>query len=315
MVKRHSSFTGNVMIRRYVLVAIGLLLLAASAGVHAQSAQRVIRAGDALQITVVNYPSFTKVVVVSPEGRIHYPFLSDENIIGWRYSELEDRITRQLAGVIATAPYVIVDDAQYYTIRISVLGQIGHPGFIEVPHGIDLQGALWMAGGPSGNSDLTDVRIQRVGPDGPIHLSVNVEKFIYEGRVTDMVRMQEGDLVIVKGAPDADKVKVFGEVNRSGSYVRPYGATVLDMIYLAGGATRAGTLSDVRWLRRSGDRVIEEKLDISGLLRAGRTDEIPLVGRGDIIIVQRRILTYAVVFQTLSLIIQFLTVHTLVRRL
>jgi len=280
----------------------------------AQPAERIIQAGDALQITVLNHDEFSRVVVVSPEGRIHYHFLSDQYIIGWRFSQLEDRITRQLASVIDTAPYVIVDDTQYYAIRISILGQINRPGFLEVPHGIDLQGALWLAGGPTENADLTSVQIQRVGVGAPVHLSFNVEKFLYEGRVADLVTMQEGDLVIVKGAPDAEKVKVFGEVNSSGSYVQPYGATVLDMIYLAGGTTEEGTLSDVRWLRRVEGRVVEEKLDISGLLRAGRTDEIPLVGRGDVIIVQRRVLTLQLITTVLTLVLQFLTVRELVRR-
>jgi polysaccharide biosynthesis/export protein len=299
---------------RYIVQALFLSFLLV-ASVAAQTGKRVIRAGDALQISVVNHDEFTKVVVVSQEGHIHYPFLSDVNLIGWRTSALEDRITRLLASVLTTAPYVIVSDAQYYGIRISILGQINKPGFIEVPHGIDLQGALWMAGGPTENADLTSVQIQRVGASGPTQLSINVEKFLYEGRVADLVRMQEGDLVIVKGAPDAEKVKVFGEVQSSGSFVRPYGATVLDMIYLAGGATMDGTLSDVRWLRRIGDRVVEEKLDISSLLRAGRTDEIPLVGRGDVIIVQKRILTVQAVTLVLGLLLQFLTVQALVRNL
>ena len=277
--------------------------------------ERAIKAGDALQITVVNHAEYSDVVVVSPEGRIHYPFLSDVNIIGWRYSALEDRITRQLASVMQTAPYVIVDDAKHYPIRITILGQIARPGFLEVPHGIDLQGALWMAGGPTTNADLTGVQIRRVGDAGAAQpLTVNLEKFLYEGRLADLITMQDGDVVIVKGAPDADKVKVFGEVNRSGAYVRPYGATVLDMIYLAGGTTARGTLTDVRVLRRVDERIVQEKLDLAGLLRAGRTDEIPLVGRGDVIIVQKRLLTLGAVLTVLALIIQFLTVRELLRR-
>jgi len=301
--------------RRLVSVTGVLGVFCATCGYAQPQSARIISAGDALQITVVNHADFSKVVVVSPEGRIHYPFLSDESIIGWRFTELEDRITRQLATVLQEAPYVIVDNAQYYAVRVSVLGQILRPGFLEVPHGIDLQGALWMAGGPSENADMTNVQIQRKAADGGIELlTVNVERFLYEGRVADLVRMQEGDIVIVRGAPDRDKVKVFGEVQRSGSYVRPYGATVLDMIYLAGGTTGTGTLSDVRWIRRKEDQRIEEKLDIAALLRAGRTDEIPLVGQGDVIIVQKRLLTLAVILVTLSLIIQFLTVRELLRR-
>ena len=299
-----------------VVSVLGVLIAAWATAARAQPPMaRVISAGDALQITVVNHEEFSKIVVVSAEGRIHYPFLLDENIIGWRFNELEDRITRQLATVLKEAPYVIVDNAQYYSIRINILGQIERPGFIEVPHSIDLQGALWMAGGPSANADMTNVQIQRKTPDGGIELlTVNVERFLYEGRIADLVRMQEGDVIIVKGAPDRDKVKVFGEVSRNGSYVRPYGATVLDMIYLAGGTTASGTLSDVRWIRKKDDQRIEEKLDIAGLLRAGRTDEIPLVGQGDVIIVQKRLLTLVVVITTLSLLIQFLTLRELLRR-
>ena len=293
------------------LVTIALLAMLSSP----RAQERIIKAGDALQITVVNHDEFSDVVVVSPEGRVHYPFLSDNNIIGWRFSQLEDRITRQLAGVMQTAPYVIVDDAKHYSIRITILGQIARPGFIKVPHGIDLQGALWMSGGPTLNADLTNVQIRRLGPEGAtLPLTVNLEKFLYEGRLADLVTMQEGDVIIVKGAPDADKVKVFGEVHQSGAYVRPYGATVLDMIYLAGGATANGTLTDVRVLRRVDEQIVQEKLDLAGLLRAGRTDEIPLVGRGDVIIVQKRLLTLGAVLTVLSLVIQFLTVRELIRR-
>jgi len=302
--------------RRAGVVALAILWLAGAASPQpgSQAAERIIKAGDALQITVVNNAAFTQVAVVTPEGRIHYPFFADENVIGWKFTELEDRITRRLAGVLQSAPYVIVDDAQYYTIRISLLGQILHPGFLEAPHGSDLQGAIAMAGGPTANADLTNVQVQRVSQDGIETITVNVEKFVYEGRLGDLIRMQEGDVVIVKGAPEADKIKVFGEVNKSGSYVRPYGATVLDMIYLAGGTTDYGTLSDVRWLRKVGDRIVEEKLDLAGLLRAGRTDEIPMVGQGDVIIVQKRLLTYRTVLEVITLVIQFLTVRELLRR-
>jgi len=293
-----------------------MISLLAAGDAFAQAPRvRVISVGDALQITVVNHPEFSKVAVVSLEGRIHYPFLSDENIVGWRFTELENRITQQLASVLQEAPYVIVDNAQYYAVRINVLGQIERPGFLEVPNGIDLQGALWMAGGPTENADLTNVQIQRKSTGGGIDLlTINIERFLYEGRLADLIRMQEGDVVIVKGAPDRDKVKVFGEVTRSGSYVRPYGATVLDMIYLAGGVAPSGTLSDVRWIRTKGDQRIEEKLDIASLLRAGRTDEIPIAGQGDVIIVQKRLLTLSMVITTLGLIIQFLTVRELLRR-
>ena len=281
----------------------------------ARSSDGIIKAGDVLKITVVNNRLFSGVYVVSSDGTLPYPFMKKDKVAGWTMSNLEYQIANKIAPVLLAPPFVIVDRAAYFSIRVSILGQIKKPGFLEVPNGIDLQGALWMAGGPRENSDLTNIQVQRIGPDGNLELTVvNLEKFLFEGRAADLVRMQEGDLIIVKGAPNADKVKVFGEVSKSGSYVRPYGATVLDMIYLAGGTTSNGTLSDVRWLRKVGDRTIEQKLNLAGLLRQGRTGEIPLVGRGDVIIVQKRLLTMGIVFQTLTLVIQFLTVRELIRR-
>ncbi len=310
--------------KRGTCIGALLVLVCAVTAVHAQvapAAPRVVsddatlRPGDAVQITVVDNGNFSGVYVVSQDGRIPYPFMKDENVLDWTMDELGDRIANKLAPVLARAPYVIVDRAVYYTIRINILGQINTPGFIDVPNDIDLQGALWMAGGPTGTADLTNIQVQRIGPDGGLELlQVNLEKFLYEGRVADLVRMKEGDLVIVKGAPDADKVKVFGEVGNSGSFVRPYGATVLDMIYLAGGETETGTLSDVRWLRRIDGRIVEEKLDIASMLREGRTDDIPLVGRGDVIIVQKKILTLDLFFTTLSVIFQLFAVRELIRR-
>ncbi len=276
--------------------------------------QRIIKAGDVLQISVIGSPEFSKIVVVSPQGRIYYPVLSDQNIIGWSFSELENQITRQLATVLRTAPYVFVDYAQTYTIEVNILGQVRNPGIVEVPNGIDLQGALWIAGGPEPSADLGDIQVRRRGLDSTEEISVDLERFLFEGRLQDIVQMKDGDLVIVRGAPDADKVKVFGEVNKSGSYVVPFGATVLDMIYLAGGPTTAGTLSDVRWIRKEGGRVSEQKLDFAAMLRAGRTDEIPRVGRGDVIIVQKRIVTLSAFLTTLGLAIQVLTLYLLALR-
>ncbi len=292
-----------------------LCFIGLSVAAEPPGGERIIKAGDVLQISVIGYAEFSKTVVVSPEGRIRYPVVSDRNIIGWTFSELENQITQQLATMLRAAPYVFVDYAQTYTIRINILGQVRKPGVTEVPNGIDLQGALWIAGGPESSADLGDIQVQRRGLDGTEEISVDLERFLFEGRLQDIVQMKDGDLVIVRGAPDADKVKVFGEVNKSGSYVVPFGATVLDMIYLAGGPTTAGTLSDVRWIRREGGRVVEQKLDFASLLRAGRTDEIPRVGRGDVIIVQKRILTFSAVVATLSLAIQALTLYFLVQKL
>lgn len=300
-----------------VLTLLACLFGFATAPVSAQiqGGARIISAGDVLRITVINYADFTKTVVVSPEGRIYYPVVSDQNVIGWTFSELENQITQQLATMLRTAPYVFVDIAETYTIRVNILGQIQRPGVIEIPNGIDIQGALWIAGGPVENADLSNIQVQRRVGTGTEVLTIDLERFLYEGRLQDIVEMKDGDLVIVRGAPDADKVKVFGEVNRSGSYVISYGATVLDMIYVAGGVTPSGTLSDVRWIRREGDRIVEQKLDFSALLRAGRTDEIPRAGRGDVIIVQKRILTLGAFVTTLTLTIQVLTLYFLLQRL
>jgi hypothetical protein len=171
-----------------------------------------------------------------------------------------------------------------------------------------------MAGGPAANADLSAVQVQRAGPTGIEVITSNVERFLYEGNLDDLVKMQEGDLIIVRGAPDAEKIKIFGEVNRSGSYVLSYGASVLDMVYTAGGPTPSGTLSDVRWIRRDGTRIVEQKLDLSALLRAGRTDEIPLVSRGDVIIVQKKIITVASFTMTANLIFTIAALYFLTGR-
>ena len=290
--------------------------ICAGSTVSAQSAtEDIIRAGDAIEIMVVGNEAFSGVYVVDQNGRIPYRLLKDENVIGWTLTRLEQHVAGQLATILNTAPYVLADRALNFPIRISILGQIQRPGFISVPNGITLQGALWMAGGPAQGADLSDVQIQRIGPNGLEVQSVDLERFLFEGRTTDLVHMQEGDLIIVKGTPDADKIKVFGEVHSNGSYVRPYGATVLDMIYLAGGATRDGTLSDVRWLRKVGNTTVEEKLDLSELLRAGRTEDIPIVGRGDVIIVQKKLITLDTIFRTISLIVQLFAIRELFRRL
>lgn len=113
-------------------------------------------------------------------------------------------------------------------------------------------------------------------------------------------------------------VHVWGEVNRPGQYVVPDGATVLDLISLAGGPNRFSNLSNVRLTRE----IIKSKKNKSYKIKEIRTinfkthlnketiEPIYILKPGDVIQVQRntwfrfdtllRILTQlAIIFQGL----------------
>ena len=281
---------------------------------NAQAQDRVIAPGDALQITVLGNSELTSVVVVSSDGHINYPFIQDVVVSGMSHDELESRLTFALSVYVTTA-FVIVDYARFYTIKVHVLGQVTRPGFIEVPHESSIQGALAIAGDAAPDADLTQIRILRRGPDNTIvQRSVNLERALYEGGIAEMAGLKEGDMIIVPGAQDEDKIKLFGAINSPGSYVMPYGATVLDMVFLAGGATPDGTLSNVRRLRQVNGEPVEERLDLAKLLKIGRTDQIPKVERGEVIIVQGRLLPWRVVRGLLQDFLLLMTMRELYRR-
>ena len=105
---------------------------------------------------------------------------------------------------------------------------------------------------------LRDVRLVR---DGQKIASVDVYEFIMQGRMTDDLSLQEGDVVIVPAY--ASLVKMSGKVKRAMKFEMRPGETLSRLLEYAGGFEADAYTKTLRMVRQNGEeyevRTVEEK--------------------------------------------------------
>jgi polysaccharide export outer membrane protein len=103
------------------------------------------------------------------------------------------------SGVRSPQYYLSLGTENALMIRIFIWGQVGLPGVYEVPDGTDLIAALSLAGGPTDNAKLSEVRIIRSSATDSEVLKVNVKKYMENGDTDLIPLLKPGDTVIVSG--------------------------------------------------------------------------------------------------------------------
>jgi polysaccharide biosynthesis/export protein len=239
----------------------------------------LIGPGDELEITVYGAPDLSQHTHVSASGNIAMPLIGNVHIAGLTSSEAEGAIENQLRqGHILNDPQVSLFVKEYSSSEISVAGEVAKPGSYSVlgPH--RLFDVLQAAGGPTERASNIVVINHRGQKEATTYtLSKDPAEM-----AANNVDLQPGDTVIV---PRAGIAYVLGEVNKPGGYVMNStgGATVLQLVAVAGGTTHLASAGKTRLLRKTDTGFKEEQINLKKLLR-GRTNDIP-VSDQDIIFV------------------------------
>lgn len=148
------------------------------------------RVGDRIILEVRGEEEVSDTLVVRSGQRLVVPVLGDVSVAGVLRSELEEYLTEEL-GQYLVDPVV----RAHSLIRISLTGAVGSPGFYAVPPDLILDDLLMMAGGPTSNAGLRDMRVER-GSER-IWEGENLETAIIEGRTLDQLNLRAGDRVVV----------------------------------------------------------------------------------------------------------------------
>jgi polysaccharide biosynthesis/export protein len=194
-------------------------------------ADYTLGSGDQLQVQLYGNQNRNLSLVVDRSGRVSFPELGPINVAGQRFSsvkeDLEQRVARQMIGVKAS---VSMGDTR--AIRVFVLGEAQVPGSYTISGLGTITSALYAAGGIKRVGSLRDVQLKR-GATVVRHL--DLYDLLLRGDTTDDAKLLPGDVVFVP--PLGETASVQGEVNRPAIYeIRP-GATVAELVRLAGGMT------------------------------------------------------------------------------
>jgi polysaccharide export outer membrane protein len=116
--------------------------------------------GDKLRIEVYKDPQLSQSVQVRPDGKITLPLLGDIVATDRTPLELRESIATSLKEYI-TNPTVTVIVVEALASRVYVMGEVTHPGTMELHGPTTILQALAMAGGFKEFANTKDVKVLR----------------------------------------------------------------------------------------------------------------------------------------------------------
>jgi hypothetical protein len=150
-----------------------------------------IGVGDQINLTVLNEPTLTGTFLVGPGRTLTLPGVGDIPMAQVLRSEVEDHLTRELAKYVRN-PSVRATAM----IRLTIFGDVGKPGYFQMPADWLVGDAMMAAGGPSSGQRL-DINIKRM--DRQILTKDDMKEAIRLGMTLDQLNLQAGDEIEING--------------------------------------------------------------------------------------------------------------------
>lgn len=190
---------------------------------------------------------------ISPEGDIMVSQIGPVYLSGLTVAEagrkMRQVLARRYEGVSGDAPVsdVRVSLGQMRSISVNVMGEVATPGTFRMSGFATLFHAIYNAGGITSIGSLRNIKVIRGGKTVAV---VDLYEYLFEGRQSVDIRLQEDDVIIV---PAYDiLVSVEGEFKRPVSYELKSGETLADVVKYAGGFTGDAYSEELNVVRTTG---------------------------------------------------------------
>ena len=209
--------------------------------------------GDEVIIDIWGASENTIRQTISPEGSIQVKDLGPVYLNGMTVKDANSYLQRELSkiysGIGGGDPnsQIRLTLGDIRTIQINIMGEVTLPGTYTLSAFSTVFHALYRAGGVNAIGSLRDIKLVR---NGKTIESLDVYKFIMEGKMNDDIRLQEGDVIIV--SPYQSLVEVVGKVKRPMYYELKPTETVSALLKYAGSFTGDAYKKAVRIIRKSG---------------------------------------------------------------
>ena len=150
--------------------------------------------GDKLRIEVYKDTQLSQSVQVRPDGKITLPLVGDLEASGRTPVELRDGVTGALKEFM-TNPVVTVIVVEATAATAYVLGEVNHPGAVNLQAPLTVLQALALAGGLKDFADVKNIRILRKDPSGEQVIPFNYRDALKSPRAP--IYLRPGDTVVV----------------------------------------------------------------------------------------------------------------------
>lgn len=188
---------------------------------------------------------------ISPEGSIMIsqigPVYLNGMTIDAANKHIKNTFSRKYAGMDEAETDIQVTLGQVRTIQVDILGEVATPGTFRMSPFSSVFHALYRAGGINDIGSLRNIQVLR---NGKKIAGVDIYDYLFNGKTSGNIRLQEGDVIIVP--PYDQLVSIDGNVKRPMYYEIKPDETIEDILEFAGGFTGDAYAGMVRLARQSG---------------------------------------------------------------
>lgn len=161
------------------------------------SPEYLIGPGDSIDVFVWRNPDLSTTVSVRPDGRVSTPLVEDMVAVGKTPTALARDVEAVLAEFIREPTVNIIVRSTGGASQIQVVGSVTTPRGVPYRAGITVLDAIVGAGGLSQFAAGNRATIVRTVGDRPLECRVRLDDLIKSGDVSQNIRLQPGDFVIV----------------------------------------------------------------------------------------------------------------------
>jgi len=170
---------------------------------------------------------------ISPDGQIVISQIGPVYLNGMTIAEANKHVknifARKYAGV-GTETDVNLTLGNIRSIQVDVMGEVNTPGSFRLSPFSNVFHAIYSAGGINEIGTLRNIQVMR---NGKVISKLDLYDYLFKGKDTGNVRLQEGDVIIV--SPYAELINVAGNVKRPMYYELKPTESLSKLLEYAGG--------------------------------------------------------------------------------
>jgi polysaccharide biosynthesis/export protein len=162
------------------------------------AAAYIIGPGDSLEVFVWRNAELSSTVPVRPDGKISTPLVEDMVAVGKTPTQLARDIEKVLAEYVKSPQVnVIVTQPVSAFSQVKVIGQVVKPQSLPYREGMTVLDALLTVGGLGPYAAGNRAKVVRTDAGKQTQINVNLGKIIDKGDMTQNLKLQPGDVIVV----------------------------------------------------------------------------------------------------------------------
>jgi polysaccharide export outer membrane protein len=158
-----------------------------------------IEPGDVLEIVILGEEELARTLMVMRNGTISFPLVGEVRVAGLTTDQASTRLAQELESYFVHPVVSII--LQSPTLPyVSVFGEVLRQGAVEYQRGLRVTDYIALAGGPTTNANLGNVRVVRFQKSGVIAQNVqtiNVDQILRGTNMSENYELKSGDWIHV----------------------------------------------------------------------------------------------------------------------